>query len=849
MPRASRVLAAHWLLATTLPTAALAEAAGKNVTVATVQFNAQFLKRANGTSVDVARFATGNPVTAGDYPVDLYLNGMWVGRDNVRFRSQDEVVAPCMDRALLARLNLDEMALPPASRGAIARAIDGECTPPSAISDDVTWTFNLNDLRLDFSVAQALPRRTARGSVSPELWDKGVPAGTLGYTLNTYHTTGMGDATTTYLGLDTGLSIGSWSFRQRSSMSWQSAGSSTYDYQNIATYLQHGIAPWRSQVTIGDAFTDGAVFDSYSIRGVNLATDDRMLPDSTRGYAPLVRGVARSNARVTVTQNGNKLYETTVAPGPFEINDLYATGYGGNLLVTVTEADGSQSSFTVPYASVVQLIRPGLTRYSVTAGEYRSGAHTSSNQERLVQSTVQHGFSNLITGYAGLVLSEGYQAGLLGTAFNLPIGALAFDAMHARAKIPGVDDSSGQSFRINYSKYVPTTSTNLTIAAYRYATGGFWSMRDTFAARDGTGNFRAMERQRSQVQLTLSQSLGDRWGSVYLTGTSVDYWNRDSTSMMFQAGYNNTVRVMGMPMTFNIAASRRREAMNGSFTTQVSANVTIPLGRTAHAPLLSFGATQGQRGDSSQQLRLSGSALEDSALSYGLSADRTPSATTGGGSVQYRSPWTTVSASASGGSSYSQYSIGLQGALVAHQGGLTLANFLGETIGIVEAKGATGARVANAPGVRIDAFGYAVVPYLQPYNMNTIELDPKGMPLDVSLNSTSTQVAPRANAAVKIKFAALTGRAAIVSASLPDGSKLPFGAIVSDEKNAEVGVVGQSGIIFVRGMEDAGRLRVTWGSATSERCTIDYQLPARAAKATSYTRIRSICQPDAKEAS
>ena len=132
---------------------------------------------------------------------------------------------------------------------------------------------------------------------------------------------------------------------------------------------------------------------------------------------------------------------------------------------------------------------------------------TSSNQERLVQSTVQHGFSNLITGYAGLVLSEGYQAGLLGTAFNLPIGALAFDAMHARAKIPGVDDSSGQSFRINYSKYVPTTSTNLTIAAYRYATSGFWSMRDTFAARDGTGNFRAMERQRSQVQLTLSQSL------------------------------------------------------------------------------------------------------------------------------------------------------------------------------------------------------------------------------------------------------------------------------------------------------------------------------------------------------
>ncbi|WP_255640123.1 fimbria/pilus outer membrane usher protein [Cupriavidus sp. EM10] len=514
--RSQRLLSARWLLATAFPLAAVAEAAeatesgDRKRTIAQVQFNAEFLKRADGTSVDVSRFARGNPVTAGDYPADIYLNGMWIGRDTVRLRAQDEIVAPCMDRSLLPRLNLDESALPPVNQRAIAQAMGGDCIHPSAIADDITWTFSVNDLRLDFSVAQALMRQQPRGSVHPAMLDDGVPSATAAYNLNTFHTGGPAGTTTTYLGLDTGLNLGPWHVRQRSSMTWQSVGQ-RYDYQNIATYVQRDVPALRSQFTLGDAYTDGAIFDSFSLRGANLASDDRMLPDSSRGYAPLVRGVARSNARVTVSQNGNKLYETTVAPGPFEIKDLYATGYGGNLLVTVTEADGSESSFTVPYASVVQLLRPGITRYSVAAGEYRAGtsSKSSTRREKLMQGTVQHGFSNLLTGYAGLVLSEGYQAGLLGAAFNLPVGAFALDITHANASIPAMPDTSGQSMRISYSKFVPTTGTNMTIAAYRYATRGYWSMRDAFAARDGGRDPVAVDRQRSQVQVTLNQGLNE----------------------------------------------------------------------------------------------------------------------------------------------------------------------------------------------------------------------------------------------------------------------------------------------------------------------------------------------------
>ncbi|WP_157699308.1 fimbria/pilus outer membrane usher protein, partial [Serratia marcescens] len=47
--------------------------------------------------------------------------------------------------------------------------------------------------------------------------------------------------------------------------------------------------------------------------------DDNMLPPNLRGYAPEVTGVAKTNAKVTISQQGRVLYETTVAAGPFRI--------------------------------------------------------------------------------------------------------------------------------------------------------------------------------------------------------------------------------------------------------------------------------------------------------------------------------------------------------------------------------------------------------------------------------------------------------------------------------------------------------------------------------------------------
>lgn len=811
--------------------------------LADVQFNSDFLMKPKGRSVDVSRFERGNPVQPGEYTVDLYVNGNWVGHDALRFvvREGAANAEPCLDKTLIERLGLDYTTLSDKGRGELAKAQAGECASLADLLDGASQTFDLADLRLDLSIAQASLLRNPQGYVSPEFWDEGVNSATLGYNLNSFHVSGAGaSGTQTYLGLNGGVNIGSWHFRQNSALTWQSNGPRTY--QNIASYLQHDLPSLRSQLTLGDAFTDGAVFDSIGIRGVELASDDRMLPDSLRGYAPLIRGVAMTNARVSVTQNGNRLYETTVAPGAFEINDLYATGYGGNLLVTVTEADGSQHSFSVPYASVAQLLRPGITRFNVAAGQLRDAQ--VSERDNLVQATVQRGFNNVITGYAGTIVAQGYLAGLLGAAVNTPLGAVALDVTEARASIRGVTNTTGQSVRISYSKLLPATDTNFTVAAYRYSSSGFWALRDAMLARSVVAAGQdpsAVDRQRNQVQLTMNQSFGNGWGNAYVVGSTLDYWNRGGTTTQFQIGYNNVLRALDTSFSYNVSLSRQRDALSGQMNNQFFASVSIPLGTGQHAPTLSTSFTHNSASGSSAQAMLNGAAGVDNEFTYGVTANHAPGSSAGGVNGQYRSPYATLAASASGGSGFSQMSAGVSGAIVAHPGGVTFANDLGDTIGVVDAQDAKGARITNSSGVRVDRFGYAVIPYLTPYSLNTVEIDPKGIPLGVEFKSTSQQVAPRANSVVMIHFGTVSGRAAVIGARLPNGAPLPFGASVYDAKGASVGAIGQNSRIFVRGVADEGALTVKWGDAADEQCAFGYQLPPKGEDRGAYAHIDAVC--------
>ncbi|STQ79056.1 Outer membrane usher protein papC precursor [Hafnia alvei] len=92
-----------------------------------------------------------------------------------------------------------------------------------------------------------------------------------------------------------------------------------------------------------------------------------MLPPALRGYAPEVSGIAKTNAKVVVTQQGRVLYETTVPSGPFRIQDL-SSAVTGKLDVKVEEQDGTVQTFQVDTATIPYLTRPGMVRYKFAMG-------------------------------------------------------------------------------------------------------------------------------------------------------------------------------------------------------------------------------------------------------------------------------------------------------------------------------------------------------------------------------------------------------------------------------------------------------------------------------------------------
>lgn len=792
---------------------------------AQVEFESGFLQGGAG-AIDVTRYERGNVVRPGRYTPDIYVDGHWIGRVEVGFNAAPNTpdAQPCFNRALIDQIGVDRVRLPEHIRATFDHA--DACLRLGQIIPDASVSFDFGEQRLDLSIPQIAMRRSARGYVSPDQWTAGVPVAMLGYNINTYHSQMRGQYGNTqgYVGLDGGFNVQRWHFRHSGSFSWDDRGERRY--QNLATYVQRDVAAWSSQLVVGDTYTSGDLFDSTSFRGVRLYTDDRMLPESQRGYAPVVRGVANSNAKVTITQNGMRLYETTVAPGAFVIDDLYPTGYGGDLHVTVTEADGSVHSFSVPFAAIPLSLRPGQNRYSFTAGAVRNLDKTS---PLFVQATWQRGFTNSVTGYGGMTAANGYLSAMLGGVLNTSWGAIGADVTHASTQIPGERRYAGQSFRLSYAKTVAETGTNIAIAAYRYSTSGFFGLTDAMRARDqAVVGIRSADlyRQRNRASLTLSQQFSEKWGSVNATVSAATYWNRGGSDVDYTIGYNNTFR----NVSYNVSATRQRKPFAGS-STMIYAGLSIPLGRTRPA-IVSTNFNHDSRGSTQWQTALSGSVGEEGRLAYGVNvtrgASRGNSQTSGGANFTYRGAIAEMSGSVGASDEYQQYSVGLRGAIVAHPGGVSLSQPVGETFAIVSAPHAAGARIVNATGVRIGRNGYAIVPYLSPFAINDVTIDPKGLSTDIELRETSQHVAPLAGAVPMLRFKTVYGRSAVIRVLQPDGTPLPFGATVKDRKGVDVGVVGQGGKIFARGLADHGELTVTWGTAdAASTCRLSYALPLR----------------------
>ncbi|WP_077264247.1 fimbria/pilus outer membrane usher protein [[Enterobacter] lignolyticus] len=780
------------------------------------------------SKTDLSVYENGPGQAPGKYRVTLFINNKRTDSLQVDFKlvaSGDghSSLQPCFSVDRLKQLGVLTEKFPALARG-------GRCASLQAIPN-ATATFRVSEQQLLLSIPQSALGQIPRGYIPPEEFDEGINAGLLNYSVSVSRShalqAGIAQSSSQYVNLRPGLNIGAWRLRNYSTWSRTTSGNSSQsDFSSVYTYARRDIITLKSQLTLGQSSTPADVFDSVPYTGAAMASDDDMLPDSEKGYAPVVRGIAHSNAQVVVRQNGYIIYQNTVAPGAFEINDLYPTGGSGDLNVTVKETDGSEQHFVVPYASVPVLQREGHLKYQIAAGRYRA-YDDSVEQAPFMQSSVIYGLSRGFTAYGGFQQSQHYQSQALGVGKNFGgLGAFSVDVTRARALLKNRRSSRGNAWRARYSKDIATTGTNLSLAGYRYNSQGFYTLGDTLDSWTHSNDASAPPQRRSRSEATIDQTLGDKWGTLTLSLVKERYWDGSPPMTSVAFSYNNSWHNISYSVNYSVNKNTAEDNDSSGDDRVLALNVSIPLDQWMPKTWASYSLNNGKSG-TTQNIGLSGTALRDNNLNWSVQQgiSHSGAGNTTNLNADYKGTYGEVNAGYSRDGYQRSINYGLQGGVVVHAHGVTLSQPLGETIALVQAPGTHGTHIANQTGVATDFRGYTVVPYVSAWRHTTIALDTETLPDDVDVTQADQIVTPTRGAVVRARFHPRIGNRVLIRLTR-NGTPLPFGATVTtDDRDSEF-IIGDDGQAYITGLSPHGHLTANWGTDSRSRCTAEYSLPS-----------------------
>jgi outer membrane usher protein len=801
-----------------------------------VSFNTAFIQGTDEPA-DLKEFLRGNSVLPGVYRVDVYVNRVLSGRSDVKFTQNPAsgLIEPCLTEEMLQAFGLDMERLYKDPSLAVDRQ-PAACVDLPAQVEFARVDYQPNSLLLNISVPQTAMARSARGYVSPELWDEGETAAFINYSFNGARRRNQQESTDQYyLGLRNGLNLGAWRLRNESSLTY--GDNQPYRLSSNRTFAQRDLTRLKGQLTLGEIYSDSQIFDSVRFSGAEIASDDGMLPDSERVYAPTIRGIAETNATVEVRQNGFLLYSSNVSPGPFEITDIYPSGSNGDLLVTVLEADGRTRTFTQAFASLPIMVPQGALRYSLAAGRYDSNADHQASPT-FTSGTLVYGLSERLTGFGGLQWAEGYQAANVGAGVNTGLGAFSADLTQSISQARARTSDQGQSMRLRYANTLDVTSTTFAVAGYRYSTEQYRTLEDHVDELDARIVRTVTGRAKDRVELSVTQSLPGQSGSLSLTASDQRYWNLPGKTRQLYLSYNGAWKTV----SYSLSIERNEQLdSDGQADTdhRISLSLTVPLGSSHGSSRASFNLVRDGSGDYNAQAGLNGQVLDNRNAFYSLQTGRdSSSGTFGSGKLNTTMPYGRFEAGYSQGRDYDALSLGASGSLVAHSGGVNFGQPLGETFALVEVPNISGAKLTNYSNVETSGNGYAVLPYAQPYRTNWVNLDTRQLGADIDVDNAIVQVVPRRGAVSVVHFTASVGRRVQFELVRPDGSKVPLGASVEDEHGKSLAVVDPTSRALVLTDQEQGVLRVKW---SDQSCLVPFSLPPKD-PLRAYERLKVTCQ-------
>ncbi|HDY4888820.1 TPA: fimbrial biogenesis outer membrane usher protein [Yersinia enterocolitica] len=781
----------------------------------------------------------------GTYLVDIFLGDEKVDSTNVTFHSVksptgEYSLQSCLTKEQLSRYgvavdNYPEL-LPPAKNTEQGEQAS-QCVNLAAIPQ-ASEEFEFYTMRLVLNIPQVALR--PKDEIPIERWDDGITAFLLNYMANssttTYRQTGE-QQRSNYVQLYPGFNIGAW--RIRNATSWNQSGNSAGKWQSSYIYATRGLYRLKSRITLGESYTPGDFFDSVPFTGVMLGDDANMLPSNQRDFMPVVRGIARSQARVEVRQNGYLIYSTVVSPGPFELTDMLPSHSDGDLHVTVLESNGATQQFTAPYTVPAIALRKGRLRYNLMAGRYRP-ANVDVETTPIAQATVAYGLPWNLTAFVGGQWSPHYQATTAGMGVMLGgYGALSSSITQASSEYRQQQPVKGQAWEVRYNKTLQASDTSFSVVNSQYSTADFRSLSDvlqSYRRHDGSRRDWHSNPLRNQTSVVVGQSLGQfgylnlnwsrqnyrdapassSWGVQYSFNTGNLYWSLDWTQNQYRG---NQDRLLSLSVSMPLGHEHNTYAAYRMTSSDNSKDHELSLYGHAFDNRLSWNVRQTERYAQFHSGENSGSLGLDWHGNYGDI----------GGDYYYNPNMRQISANVSGGA-------------VIHRHGLTLGPQINGTAALVEVPGISGVSTSEDHRLKTDFRGYSIVPSIFPYEEHDILLETTDLPPDAEVTKTDAKVLPTEGAIVRASFSPQIGARALMTITRKNGESIPFGAMASlVNQPANAAIVDEGGKAYLTGLPETGQLLVQWGRDASQQCRVDYQLASAKKDDSGLYMLSGVC--------
>lgn len=811
------------------------------------RFDASFLEIGGGQgSAEVVKQvdAMSAGQLPGTYRVDIIVNEKPIDRRNLQFIKETAVpvsatgLFPCLDLAFLQGQGITAAHL-----SAPQYSQEG-CVLFSGAIADISYRYDFNRQRLALEVPQAyigaLPFAVRR-----QQWSNGEQAGFANYSYSGSNSEYSGlQQNNQFASVRSGFNSGPWRLRNYST--WHKSTATPGTWQSLESYAQRDMGNWMAIATVGETATEGDLFESIPYRGIEIASDLDMLPEQSRGFAPVIRGIATGRSLVTIRQRGYVINEQWVPSGPFALTNLYSTAGNGDLEVTVEGPDGQRQQFTQSFSSVPYMLRENQQSYSIAAGQYRpSTEDLQTATPALVQATLRRGLSGSTTVFGGTQISNDYRSGLLGFAQDIAgLGAISLDVTHAQSTHIGStkDTLSGQSYRFRYSKSLASTHTNFSLVGYRYSTKGFYTFSEALDSQANSHWYDSAQygHTKSSFNASVSQQFGER-GGLYANLSKSDYWNASQSSTSVQVGYNFSIGRVAYSLGVAQSASRDSTSRN------LSLSLSLPLGAPASGRRFSVSTSQGSQGTAVRSTSLSGSAYENNALSYNVGVSQQVSdgnsVTGGSAAARYDASKTIVHGAINQSADSRQLEYGIEGGVVAYQNHLLFTQPLGETNVIVATPGAADVGVLNRSGIRTDGSGYTVVPSAQPYRKNRIALDSASLSDDIDISGLVQEVTPNRGAFALARFDTHIGQRVLLGVVDQQGRPAPFAAEVrlfsAEGERLSGAMVADSGRVYLTGVPPRSELVIKVNNQVW--CTQTLELPATAQGDSAIVQMTLTC--------